>query len=147
LCVVLDLFSRKVLAYNLSDKCDAALGMKPAKEAYKLRGRPEGLMFHSDLGVQYTAYSFYKLLQDESIAQSFSRPGNPLDNAVAESFFASYKKEDLRHKVFSSYEELTAGIADYINHYNTYRPHRKCGHISPDEFEEDYYKEKAQKAA
>ena len=94
LCVVLDLFSRKVLAYNLSDTCDAALVMNPAKEAFKLRGRPKGLMFHSDLGIQYTAYSFYKMLQDESIVQSFSRPGNPLDNAVSESFFATYKKRN-----------------------------------------------------
>lgn len=146
LCVVLDLFSRKVLAYNLSDTCDAALVMKPAKEAYELRGRPEGLMFHSDLGVQYTAYSFYKLLQDESIAQSFSRPGNPLDNAVAESFFATYKKEELYCREFFSYDELAKAIADYIHHYNTFRPHKKCGHIAPDEFEEDYYKEKAQKS-
>lgn len=71
LCVILDLFSRKVLAYNLSDTCNAALVMTPAKEAFKLKGRPKDLMFHSDLGIQYTAYSFYKMLQDESIAQSF----------------------------------------------------------------------------
>lgn len=143
LCVVLDLFSRKVLAYNLSDTCNAALVMTPAKEAFKLRGRPKGLMFHSDLGIQYTAYSFYKMLQDESIAQSFSRPGNPLDNAVSESFFATYKKEELYCKEFLSYDELAKGIADYIHYYNTERPHRRCGYIAPDEFEEDYYKEKA----
>lgn len=92
LCVVLDLFSRKALAYNLSDICDVALVMNLAKEAFKVRGHAKGLMFHSDLGIQYTAYSFYRMLQDESIAQSFSRPGNPLDNGVSESFFATYKK-------------------------------------------------------
>ena len=67
----------------------------------------------------------YKMLQDESIAQSFSRPGNPLDNAVSESFFVTYKKEELYCKEFLSYEELAKGIADYIHYYNTERPHKK----------------------
>lgn len=106
--------------------------MTPAKEAFNVSGRPKGLIFHSDLGAQYTAYRFYKTLQDEIIAQSFSRPGNPLDNAVSQSFFDTYKKE-----------KLAKGIADYIHYYNTERSHKKCGYIAPDEFEEDYYKEKA----
>ena len=119
LWVVLDLFSRKVLAYNLSDTCNADLIMTPAKEAFNVRGRPKGLMFHSDLGAQYTAYRFHKMLQEESIVQSFSRPDNPLDNAVSESFVATYKKEELYCKEFLSYDELTKGIADYIHYYNT----------------------------
>lgn len=105
-CVILDLFSRRVLSYNLSDQCNANLVLKPEREAFKNRGEPEGLMFHSDLGLQYASYEFFKLLKKWDIDQSFSRPGNPLDNAVAESFFATYKKE------FVTYDDLAVGIAE-----------------------------------
>ncbi len=142
LCVVLDLFSRKVLAYNLSDQCNADLVLKPAKEAFEKRGKPESLMFHSDLGLQYTSYEFFKLLRKWDIDQSFSRPGNPLDNAVAESFFATYKKEELYKKEFLTFDELAIGVAEYIDYYNNYRPHKKCGYLSPTEFEQDYENKK-----
>lgn len=63
-------------------------------------------MFHSDSGIQYTSKEFFRLLKSEKITQSVSRPGTPLDNAVAESFFATFKKEELYHKEYHTYEEL-----------------------------------------
>ena len=92
LCVVMDLFSRKIIGYKLSDKADAAFVAETVSEAFKSRGKPKNLMFHSDSGIQYTSKEFFRLLKSEKIPQSVSRPGMPLDNAVAESFFATFKK-------------------------------------------------------
>ena len=140
LCVVMDLFSRKIIGYKLSDKADASFVAETAHEAFKSRGKPKDLMFHSDSGIQYTSKEFFRLLKSEKITQSVSRPGTPLDNAVAESFFATFKKEELYHKEFHTYEELKIGIDEYILFYNQIRPHKKLKYVSPCEFEEAYYK-------
>ena len=102
-------------------------------------------MFHSDSGIQYTSKEFFRLLKSEKITQSVSRPWTPLDNAVAESFFATFKKEELYHKEFHTYEELKNGIDEYILFYNQIRPHKKLKYVSPCEFEEAYYKNLKQK--
>lgn len=138
-CVVIDLFSRKVIGYTLTDTCDANMVITAAKKGFTNRGDPAGVMFHTDLGTQYTAYDFFRILREYQAKQSFSRPGVPLDNAVAESFFASFKKEDLYHREFSTYEELKAGIEDYVNFYNRIRPHKSNGFRSPDEYEADFF--------
>lgn len=145
LCVVMDLFSRKIVGYKLSDKADAAFVAETAHEAFLSRGKPKNLMFHSDSGIQYTSKEFFRLLKSKNITQSVSRPGTPLDNAVAESFFATFKKEELYHKEFHTYEELKNGIDEYILFYNQIRPHKKLKYVSPCEFEEAYYKNLKQK--
>lgn len=91
LCVIIDLFSRKVIAYNISGKPDSALVIETFISAYKLRNAPFGLMFHSDRGSQYNSFSFRKLLDDLNVVQSFSKKGHPYDNAVAKSFFKYLK--------------------------------------------------------
>ena len=138
-CVVMDLFSRKIVGYNLSDKADAAFVAETAMQAFNSRGKPKNLMFHSDSGIQYTSKEFFRLLKSKKIVQSVSRPGTPLDNAVAESFFATFKKEELYHKEYHTYEELSDGIDEYIIFYNQVRPHKKLKYVSPCEYEEAYY--------
>lgn len=92
ICVILDLYSRKVLAYRISSNMDAALVMATFEAAFRGRNTPKHLLFHSDQGTQYTAYVFREYLRDKKVRQSFSSPGNPYDNSVCESFFHTLKK-------------------------------------------------------
>ncbi|MDL2327286.1 IS3 family transposase [Ruminococcaceae bacterium OttesenSCG-928-A11] len=89
ICVVIDLFSRKVVSHKVSLQHSTKLISSTFRDAYAQRKPIDSLIFHSDRGTQYTAYSFQKLLREKSVTQSFSNPGSPHDNAVAESFFAS----------------------------------------------------------
>ncbi len=92
LCVVIDLFSRKVIAWNISGKPDVELVMTAFRKAYAARKAPYGLIFHSDWGTQYNATSFRQLLDSLGVIQSFPNKGYPFDNAVCESFFKYLKK-------------------------------------------------------
>lgn len=96
LCVVIDLYSRKVVSYSISKYIDTALVKQAFLDAFQSRAQPTPLIFHSDQGTQYTSFEFRNLLKNSGVTQSFSAPGTPYDNAVAESFFASIKKEDFR---------------------------------------------------
>ena len=80
----MDLFSRKVISWSLSAKNDADLVISTFKKAYEKRNSPYGLMFHSDRGSQFTAFSFRKLLDSLDVVQSFSQRGYPYDNACCE---------------------------------------------------------------
>jgi len=82
LCAVIDLYSRKVIAYNVADNQETSLVMKTFMDAYKSRNPKEDLMFHSDQGLQYTSYVFRKRLRDLGVKQSFSEPGCPHECAV-----------------------------------------------------------------
>ena len=83
LCVVIDLFSRKVIAWHISAKPNVDLVMTAFQKAYEARNAPYGLMFHSDRGSQYTAFAFRQLLDSLNVVQSFSKKGYPFDNAVS----------------------------------------------------------------
>ena len=87
ICIVTDVFSRKVLSYKISDKNDTTLVLTAFKTAFAARNNLQGVTFHSDQGLQYSSYKFRKHLRDCGVIQSFSNPGTPYDNAVAESFF------------------------------------------------------------
>ena len=87
-------------------------------------------------------YKFRKYLRDLGIKQSFSNPGTPYDNAVAESFFSMMKQEELSHNYYHSQEELEATVADCIIFPNTMRPHRKLAGQSPEAFEKSFYAER-----
>ena len=141
ICVIIDLFSRKVIAHKISKENNTELVLGTFKLAFECRGKPQGLLFHSDQGTQYSAYMFRKHLRDLGVKQSFSNPGTPYDNAVAESFFSMMKQEELSHNYYHSEEELEATVADYINFFNTMRPHRKLAGQSPDDFEKRFYSE------
>lgn len=86
LCVIIDLFSRMVVGYRVSRKCSTHLVTATFKDAFRVRGKPTKLTFHSDRGGQYTSDTFFNLLRQVGVEQSFSRSGRPCDNAVAETF-------------------------------------------------------------
>ncbi len=139
ICVVIDLFSRKVLAHRVSPSCSAKMITLTFKTAFAERGYPEGLVFHSDQGTQYTSAAFRGLLSSYGVTQSFSYPGRPVDNAVAESFFANLKREELYRHDYRSEREFREAVTDYIENYNSVRPHRSNNYKSPDTKERDYF--------
>ena len=138
ICVIIDIFSRKVIAYKISLKSSTQLITTTFKKAYIDRGAPHGTIFHSDRGSQYTAQAFRKLLNDRNIIQSFSKSGHPHDNAVAESFFSTLRKEELFRMRYRSEREFYKGLEDYIEFYNDKRPHSTIRYITPNKFEALY---------
>ena len=138
-CVVIDLFSRKVLSFGISPEMDTDLVRKTFLRAFEFRNHPEGLTFHSDQGTQYTAFVFRKILREFGVRQSLSNPGTPHDNAVAEAFFSILKREELSHNWYNSVEELENTVGEYVDFYNSKRPHRKLKLQTPDQFEQDYW--------
>ena len=138
ICVILDLFSRKVIAYKVSKKNSTQLVTSTFKSAWEERVPELELLFHSDRGAQYTSHRFQELLRRHSIVQSFSNSGKPHDNAVAESFFASLKKEELYRKDYASEPDFKRSISAYIEFYNMKRPHRTLKNRTPCQMEEDY---------
>lgn len=140
LCIVMDLFSRKVISWNISGKPDVNLVMTAFKKAYDKRNQPTGLMFHSDLGSQYTAFAFRQLLDTLNVMQSFSKKGYPFDNACCECFFKYLKKEETNRKTYHSLQELQLSIFEYIEgFYNSKRPHSSLGMLTPNEKEELFW--------
>jgi transposase InsO family protein len=127
-----------VIAFNISAEIDASIVLKTFKKAYKSRNKPKELLFHSDQGCQYTAYDFKKYLRTSGVKQSFSTLGSPYDNAVAESFFASMKKEEIYRHIYETKEELIDSVKEYIEFFNYERPHQKLGYRTPSQFESDY---------
>lgn len=138
LCVVIDLFSRKVIGFCVSQKSSTRLLTTTFKKAYIDRGKPSNLMFHSDQGSQYTSKAFTALLKDCGVTQSLSTPGQPLDNAVAESFFSSFKKEEAYRKDYTSEHHFIESITKYIDFYNNIRPHKTNHYKTPNELEAKY---------
>ena len=114
-CVVMDLFSRKILSYNISDTINTTLTLYAFDKAFEGRECPKNLLFHSDQGAQYTSYVFRSHLQELNCKQSFSSPGCPYDNSVCESFFHSLKREALYRHVYDSTDELVAVLESIYN--------------------------------
>lgn len=139
LCVIIDLYSRKVVGYSISEYIDTALTGAAFQSAFSARKEPSGLIFHSDQGEQYTSFEFQTLRKRHGVTQSFSAPGCPYDNAVAESFFASIKKEDFRRNFYKNEEEFRIAVDGYIDFYNDYRPHQSLGFLTPNQAEEEFY--------
>jgi len=138
-CVVIDLFSRRVLSYGISDTIDTVLTINTFDEAFEERGRPENLLFHSDQGVQYTAFAFRTHLEELKCRQSFSSPGYPYDNSVCESFFNTLKKEAIYYHIYDSAAELAAVLDEYIEYYNEVRMHRTLKMKTPSQFETEFF--------
>jgi len=132
LAVVMDLYSRRVVGWSLSDNPDTKLTVSALNMAYQLRGQPKEVMFHSDQGVQYASRSFRQHLWRYRMKQSMSRRGNCWDNAPMERVFRSFKSEWMPTAGYRSFTEAKKDIGQYLmNYYNWYRPHRNNGGISP----------------
>jgi transposase InsO family protein len=139
LCVIIDLFSRKVIAYKISARPDAQL-VKNAFAAAYFKRNPKGLMFHSDRGCQYTAFSFRQLLDNCNVVQSFSKKGHPYDNAVAESFFKYLKQEETNRRNYQTLKELELSVFQYIEgYYNSKRPHGGLNYLTPNQVEINFF--------
>lgn len=139
LCIILDLFSRKIIGYRVSRNASTNLVTATFRNAYQERGRPENLTFHSDRGKQYTSGAFTQLLQANGIRQSFSATGRPHDNAVAETFFATFKKEEAYRREYTSEQSFRKSAEQYIQFYNEVRPHQTLKYKTPQAVEEKYW--------
>lgn len=140
LCVILDLFSRKIIALSVSKKIDTALAITTLEKAIQVRKPQASVLFHTDQGSQYTSFEFRKFLENHSIVQSLSKPGYPWDNAVTEAFFKYMKKEELNRRTFSSLQEVQLACFEYIEgFYNSQRPHGTLNMLTPNEMEDKYF--------
>jgi putative transposase len=136
LAVLLDLFSRRVIGWAISDTNDRALALEALNQALRLRHPPRGLVHHSDRGSPYASDDYRRALAAAGIIASMSRTGDCWDNAVAESFFATLRAELLDHERYETHTDATLSIGDYIDgFYNPQRRHSHAGNISPIEFE------------
>ena len=138
LCAIIDLFSRKVVGYRVSRTASTRLVTTTFRRAYAERGYPQSLTFHSDRGGQYISAAFSKLLQQYGVKQSFSASGTPLDNAVAETFFATFKKEEAYRREYTSERHFRKSVDEYIRFYNEIRPHQTLKYKTPQAFEAAY---------
>lgn len=135
-CVILDLYSRRVITFRISQRQSTQLISSTFRNAFSSRGEPEQLLFHSDRGTQYTSTAFRQLLHEKGVMQSFSQSGKPHDNAAMESFFALLKKEELYRRKYHSEREFRESVASYIQFYNEKRPHRYNNYHTPNQAEE-----------
>lgn len=136
LAVILDLFSRSVVGWATSSHNDTNLALAALDDAAATRRPPPGLIHHSDRGSPYASEDYRKRLDSYCMVASMSRTGDCWDNAVAESFFATIKCDELDHQWYPSQAAAHAAIDDYItNFYNPVRRHSTLGYLSPDEFE------------
>lgn len=130
--IVKDLCLKKIVGYAFSDRIDTGLTVSALDMAVKRRRPQDGLIFHSDRGVQYASAGFRSALAKYNITQSMSRKGDPYDNAVAESFFSCLKCELVHHKHYKTMDEARADIFAYIEtYYNTVRPQAALNWLSP----------------
>ena len=138
--VVLDLFSRKVVGWSISDSLATSLVAEALRRAIESR-RPVGkrLLHHSDRGCQYTSDAYKQTLRTLGIECSMSRTGECYDNAVAERFFWSLKHEWTNHETFVDLQAARLSVFKYIEtFYNTERLHQTLGYKSPNQFEADH---------
>ena len=136
LAAILDLFSRRVVGFAMSEHIDRALVIEALRVAVGRRVPNAGLMHHSDRGSQYASGDYQAALDDLGVVCSMSRKGNCWDNAVAESFFATIKGELIDHEDYLTRDQARASIAEYINvFYNCRRRHSALGYLSPVDYE------------
>jgi transposase InsO family protein len=134
--VVLDLFSRMVVGWAMSEHIDTQLVLCGLQMALEGRQPPQGLLHHSDRGSQYASFDYQQALADQGIQPSMSRKGNCWDNAVAESFFSTLKMELVYRTSFATRQEARAAIFEYIEvFYNRQRRHSTLGYLSPVDYE------------
>lgn len=136
LAAMLDLFSRRVVGYAMSDQNDRFLALDALGHALRARRPRRGLLHHSDRGSPYASDDYRAVLRNRGIVASMSRTGDCWDNAVAESFFATLKTELTDAMNYPTRAAAIASITDYIEtFYNDARRHSHLGYVSPVEFE------------
>jgi transposase InsO family protein len=136
LAVMLDVFSRRVVAWATSTNNDTNLALETLRTALRARRPRSGLVHHSDRGSPYASADYRAVLGLHQLIASMSRKGNCWDNAVAESFFATLRAELVDHELYATRDVATVSIGDYIeSFYNIERRHSFLDYLNPIEFE------------
>jgi transposase InsO family protein len=132
LASVMDLHTRKIVGYSFSKEIDTKLILAALKNAYVSQRPKKSLIFHSDLGVQYTSKDFTDQLKEYGMIASYSNKGCPYDNACIESFHSILKKEEINHVIYYDYVSARIEIFKYIEGwYNRERIHGSIGYLTP----------------
>ena len=139
LASVMDLHTKKIVGYSFSRTMTTELITQALENAYYTQKPGEGLIFHSDLGTQYTSDEFAKTIEKYNMTHSFSYKGSPYDNACIESFHAVLKKEEVNHVRYIDYKSAKHALFRYIEGgYNRKRIHGSIGYKTPQEMEDLY---------
>jgi len=137
LAVVMDLYSRRIVGWSTADHMETSLCLNALSMALKSRTNVRGMLHHSDRGSQYASDRYRRELASNGIECSMSRRGNCWDNAVAESFFGTFKNELIYRRPWLDRESVREAISEYIEvFYNRTRRHSTIGYVSPAKFEE-----------
>ncbi len=143
LAVVMDLYSRRVVGWSTRASIHCELVLDAVLMAVRRR-RPHRTLVHSDQGTQYGSDAWQRFCKANHLEPSMSRRGNCWDNAVAESFFSSLKKERIKKHIYHDRDVATKDIADYIeSFYNRTRRHSHIGGVSPERFEAEHRRRRA----
>jgi len=136
LAAILDLYSRKIVGWAMSERIDTLLILKALGMALLHRDPAKNLLFHSDRGVQYASADYRAALARAGLVPSMSRKGNCYDNAYIESFWSTLKLEMIYRRDFATRKEAESAIFEYIEiFYNRQRAHSALGCLSPVDFE------------
>jgi len=136
LAVIIELYSRQVIGWAMSDRNNAHLVQDALTMAIWRRGKIDSVIVHSDQGSTYASGDYQRLMKEHNLSCSMSRKGECLDNAVAESFFGTLKTELVIHEDYRTKDEARKSLFEYIElFYNKRRRHSFLGYISPAEFE------------
>ena len=142
LACVLDAFSRRCIGWHLSKDIDTRLTLAALNAAISARCPLPGLIHHSDRGVQYASLDYVTRLEEIGACPSMSAAGCPYDNAKAESFFKTLKKEEVYLSQYQNFDEALENIGRFLEAvYNVKRLHSSLGYLPPAEFEEQVIKE------
>lgn len=137
---IMDLYSRKIISWVLSDTLEAKWVIEAVNKARKVRNVNKPLVIHSDRGIQYVCGEYQKAT--EGMKRSYSKKAYPWDNACIESFHALIKREWINRFKILDYNHAYRLVFQYIEtFYNTVRIHSHCGYLSPNAYEENYWKE------
>ncbi len=138
LCIIIDLYSRKVVGWSMQNNMKASLVIAAFEMAQKARKPGKGAIFHSDKGGQYKSKKFRRRLKKANFKQSMTGANHCYDNATAESFFGRLKTELVRGTIFADHDQAEAAIFEYVEvYYNRLSLHSALDYKAPDEFEQD----------
>lgn len=138
LASVMDLYTRKIIGYAYGREITAGLAKKAVENACLNVKDTRGIILHSDLGVQYTSQLFENYIKQKEMIHSFSRKGNPYDNACIESFHAALKKEEIYRHIYHDFHEANRAIFEYIESwYNRIRIHSSINYMTPQQKEDE----------
>lgn len=144
LASVMDLYNRKIIGYAYGTSMTAELAVEAVRNACLNVKETKGIILHSDLGSQYTSQAFEGYLSSKEIRHSFSRKGNPYDNACIESFHSVLKKEEIYLHTYQDSKEASKAIFEYIESwYNRKRIHSAINYMTPQQKEDEELKKVA----